>query len=175
MPAPCADRQPGQLANRRKIVGLDELHGRQAGIERGVFAADRQVAFGKVQVGHFAGAAGRRAEADAAGIGKQVEHRLAGTVRLDPATGVAQVEKQQRILSGMASAHAIVEAPFVADQVRQGLGLGLVDRITAIDPRVALGAVVVDQQQRRIEGLLALPGQLQQLVMVEALMKALHQ
>ncbi|MCY1540665.1 hypothetical protein D9M68_763180 [compost metagenome] len=134
MPAPLGNRQPGQLADRREIIRLDELHRCQFGVERAILATDRQVAFGKIQVDYFTGVARCGAEADTAGVGEQVEHAFAGAVCLDPAAGVAQVEKQQRILPCMAAAHAVLDTPFMADQVLKGIGVGLVNRVAAIDP-----------------------------------------
>ncbi|MNE21245.1 hypothetical protein D3C80_1143960 [compost metagenome] len=169
------DRQAGELADGREVVGGDEAHGRQFGVEAGVLAADCQIALGEVEVGDRAGPAGCGAKTDAAGVGEQVEHRLAGAMALDPATGVAQVEEQQRILAGMARAHPVVEPPFVTDQVGQRLGSGLEHRVAAVDARVALRAVVVHRQQRGGEGLLAGLQQFQQGVALERLMEALHQ
>lgn len=51
----------------------------------------------------------------------------------------------------MAAAYPVVEAPFMADQVVQCSRFGRVDRIAAVDARIALAAVVVDQQQGLIE------------------------
>ena len=82
-----------KLADGWEVVALDELHGRQPGIERGVLAADCQVAFGEVQVDHFTGTARRRAQANTAGIGEQVEYGFACAVGLEPAACIAQVEK----------------------------------------------------------------------------------
>jgi hypothetical protein len=87
------------------------------------------------------------AEADPTGVGEQVQHTFVFAVVLDPAARVAQVEEQQRVLPGVASADAVVEPPLVADQILQGRFVGAVDGVFAIDTRVATGAVVVDQQQ----------------------------
>ncbi len=75
----------------------------------------------------------------------------------------------------MAAAHAVIEAPFVADQVGQGRGFGGIDRIEAIDSRVALGAVVVDQQQGFIQGDADLLVGGQQFIAPKAGVEALHQ
>ncbi|CAI8993122.1 hypothetical protein EMIT0P43_90029 [Pseudomonas jessenii] len=175
MPAALADRQAGQLANGREVVGLDKFHGRQLRVELPVLPTDRQVAFGEVQVAHLACATGGGTEADTTGVGKQVEHAFVLAVILDPAAGVAQVEEQQRVLSGMATAHPIVQAPFVADQVLQGGFVGAVDDVIAIDARVAAGAVVVDQQGFKTQVLIDRFVQLQQRLALQRLVETLHQ
>ena len=77
---------------------------------------------------------------------------------LDPAASVAQVKKQQRVLPGMATTHAVVEAPFMTDHVGQCAGFGGIQRIAARNPRVVAGTVVVDQLQGLLQGLVALLG-----------------
>ncbi|MCY1355556.1 hypothetical protein D9M68_550540 [compost metagenome] len=168
------DGQAGELADGREVVRLHEVHGRERRVQRAVLAADRQVALGEIQVPHLASAARRRTESDAAGVGEEVEHRLAGTVGLHPATGVAQVEEEQRVLAGVAATYPVVQAPFVAHQILQSGGLGLVDRVAAVDPGIALGAVVVDQQQLFAEECVHRSGQLQQGLALHWLVEALH-
>ncbi|MNO86881.1 hypothetical protein D3C76_782960 [compost metagenome] len=170
-----SDGQAGELANGREIVGLHEAHRRQFRVQRGVFAADCQVALGEVQVPYLGSPAGGRAKADAAGVGEEVEHRLAGAVALHPAAGIAQVEEEQRVLAGMAAAHAVVQPPLVADQILQCGGFGLIDRVAAIDPGIALGAVVVDQQQPLAEVFIDGGGQGQQSLALQRLVETLHQ
>src|SRR5471032_2390343 len=175
LPATLSDRQARQLANRREVVGLHEFHGWQLWVEQTVFATDRQVALGEVQVAHLTRATGRRAQADAAGVGEQVEHALAGAVRLDPAAGVAQVQEQQRVLPGVAPTHAIIEAPFVANQVYQRGRLGAVHRVFTVDARVATGAVVVDQQQFQAHEQVDQLVQVQEVSCFQGLVETLHQ
>ena len=173
--ATLGDGQAGQLANRREIIRLHKLHGGQLWIEHAVLAPHRQVALGEVQVAHLTRATRRSAEAHATGVGEQVEHAFASAVFLDPATGVAQVEEQQRVLPGMPPAHAVIEAPFVAHQVFQRGRVGAVHRVFAVDARVATGAVVVHQQQFQAQELVDLLMQLQQVGAFQALVEALHQ
>ncbi|MCY1548809.1 hypothetical protein D9M68_849420 [compost metagenome] len=94
---------------------------------------------------------------------------------LHPAAGIAQVEEQQRVLAGMAAAYPVVQSPFVPDQVFQRGGFGLVDRVAAIDPGIALGTVVVDQQQLLAEAFVDGGGQCQQGLALQRLVKTLHQ
>src|SRR3990167_6296711 len=103
LPATGVDRQAGQLANRREVVRLHKLHGLQLRIELTILATDRQVALGKIQIDDFTGSSSGRAQTYATGVGEQVKHRLTGAVRFDPAAGVAQVKKQQRVLPSMAA------------------------------------------------------------------------
>ncbi|MNN03878.1 hypothetical protein D3C81_1165870 [compost metagenome] len=175
MAAALADRQAGKLTDRREVIGLDKTHRQQLRVERAVLLAHGQVAFGKVQVAHLAGTTRCGAEADAAGIGEQVQHAFAGTVLLDPATGVAQVEEQQRVLPGMAATHPVVQTPFVTDMIGQRGFAGLIHRIAAVDAAVALGAVVVDQQQFLAQVRLHCRVQLQQGAGLEGLVETLHQ
>ena len=75
----------------------------------------------------------------------------------------------------MATAHPVIQAPFLADQILQGSRLGLMQFGVAVDARMAFRAVVVDQQQGLAEPFLNLIGQLQQGVMLQRLVEALHQ
>ncbi|MNO06950.1 hypothetical protein D3C81_2289450 [compost metagenome] len=75
----------------------------------------------------------------------------------------------------MAAAHAVVQPPFVADQILQCGGFGLIDRVAAIDPGIALGAVVVDQQQPLAEVFIDGGGQGQQRLALQRLVETLHQ
>ena len=175
LPATRGDGQASQLADGGKVIRLDELHGRKVGVQCTVLGADCQVAFGKIQVAHLAGAARRCAQAHAAGVGEQVQYAFASTVSLDPAARVAQVEKQQRVLPGMPSAHAIIQAPFVSDHVGQRRVFGTIHRVFPIDPRVAPRTIVVHQQQRRLQVLLDGAVQGQQIFACQRLMEALDQ
>ncbi|MNN65486.1 hypothetical protein D3C81_1809920 [compost metagenome] len=75
----------------------------------------------------------------------------------------------------MAAAYPVVQSPFVPDQVFQRGGFGLVDRVAAIDPGIALGTVVVDQQQLLAEAFVDGGGQCQQGLALQRLVKTLHQ
>ncbi|MNP11332.1 hypothetical protein D3C76_1035140 [compost metagenome] len=163
------------MTDRREVIGLDKTHRQQLRVERAVLLAHGQVAFGKVQVAHLAGTTRCGAEADAAGIGEQVQHAFAGTVLLDPATGVAQVEEQQRVLPGMAATHPVVQTPFVTDMIGQRGFAGLIHRIAAVDAAVALGAVVVDQQQLKAKLCFNHGVQFKQGAALKRLMETLHQ
>lgn len=59
----------------------------------------------------------------------------------------------------MATAHPVIQAPFLADQILQGSRLGLMQFGVAVDARMAFRAVVVDQQQGQAEPFLNLIGQ----------------
>ncbi|RMM48237.1 hypothetical protein ALQ78_05776 [Pseudomonas syringae pv. aptata] len=173
--AACGNGQPGQLTDCRKIIRLDELHRRQLRIERAILATHRQIAFGEVQIAHFTRATGRSTEADAAGVGEQIQHAFPGAVPLDPAAGVAQVEKQQRVLACMPAADPVIEPPFVADMIGQSRFFSLVHGVMAIHARVALRAIVIDQQGIQAQTRVGLFMQRQQGIAIQAGMKALHQ
>ncbi len=87
----------------------------------------------------------------------------------------AQVEKQQRVLPGMSPAHPIIKPPLVTDMVGQGRFVGLVNSVLAIYPRVALRAVVVDQQRLQTQAHVDLRMQFQQRIALQAGVKTLHQ
>ncbi|MNT53354.1 hypothetical protein D3C72_1904390 [compost metagenome] len=175
MAAALADRQTGKLANRGKIIGLDELHRQQLWVEGIVFLAHRQVAVGEIQIAHFTGAARRGAEADTAGIGKQVEYAFTGAVLLDPTAGVAQIEKQQWVLPGVTATNTVVQPPLMADLISQGHFAGLVYRVTPINAAIALGSVVVDQQQLKAQLRFDQCVQFNQGAGFKGLVEALHQ
>src|SRR5450830_949478 len=174
LPAPLADGQAGELADGGEVVGLDEVHLRQLRIEQAVLPADRQVALGEVQVADLPGTAGRGAEADAAGVGEEVQYALAGAVLADPGAGVAQVEEQQRVLAGVTATDAVVQAAFMAHQVGEGGFVGAIDRVFTIDPRVAPGAVVVDQQSVQFQMLVDGRVQGEQVFAFQGLVEGLH-
>ena len=87
-----------------------------------------------------------RGDADAAGVGEHVEHRLAGGFLHHPAPAGTQVEEQPWVLAGMTRLKAVADTEFadlaglVRDLVLFGLeGVG--------DARVRLAAVVPDHRQ----------------------------
>ncbi|MNC58709.1 hypothetical protein D3C75_1084590 [compost metagenome] len=94
---------------------------------------------------------------------------------LDPAAGVAQVEEQQWVLTGMAATDTVVQPPLMPDMVGQGRFAGLVNRVTAVDAAVALGAVVVDQQQLKAKLCFNHGVQFKQGAALKRLMETLHQ
>lgn len=75
----------------------------------------------------------------------------------------------------MATAYAIIQAPFMPDQVLQGGLVRLIDGVLAVDARIAPGAVVVDQQSLQSQLFVDDAVQLQQVVALQRLMEALYQ
>ncbi|MNZ82057.1 hypothetical protein D3C78_1007440 [compost metagenome] len=75
----------------------------------------------------------------------------------------------------MATANPVVQTPFVADLVGKGGFVGTVNRVFTVDPRVAPGTVVIDQQQVEAQVLIDGFVQLQQRFALQRLVKALHQ
>ena len=61
------------------------------------------------------------------------------------------------------------------DHIHQGLVAGLVHRVMPVDPAVATGTVVVDQVQRQAEKPFDGRVQVQQIIPLYCLVKALHQ
>ena len=88
----------------------------------------------------------RCGNADAAGIGEQVEQRLAGDFLHHASPTSAHIEKEPRVLPRMAALEAVFDAE-LKEYTRQDGDLVLLGRQLVGNARVRLAAVVVERRQ----------------------------